>query len=240
MFASVSRTYRGLYLLALFIVLPACQAARIPLPDDLAAGERWAVKGRQGLKLRETLRFGPYEAAGVHRSWTRGRDRGSDVVESRERRQYYSFALREGGVDTWLVKCETAHEKGTIRTPIVDLDLRNRSSLSCALTEAAGSETWLLTLAEDRERPLEGRLYSESDTSMFTIRGTSNLQKSLPGASTSGYYITSSDGAMAAVEVVNSGSVTLHPSLVSEKRALLSAASAALLLLEELRTDAEA
>ncbi len=238
MFGPVSGTYRVLYLIVLIVLLPACQAARIPLPDDLTAGERWTVKGRQGWKLRETLRFGPYEAAGVRRSWTRGRDRGSDVVERRERRQYYSFALREDDVDTWLVKCETAHERGTIRTPVVDVDLRNRSRLSCALTEAEGSETWLLTLAEDRERPLEGRL--DGDASMFTVRGTSNLQKSLPGASTSGYYITSGDRAVAAVEVVNRGSVTLHPSLDSETKALLSAASAALLLLEELRTDAEA
>lgn len=238
MFRTISGTYRLTYLLLFFVLLSACQAARMPLPDDLTAGERWTVKGRQGLKLRETLRFGPYEAAGVRRSWTLGRDRGSDVVERHERNQHYSFALREDGVDAWLVKCETAHERGTVRTPIVDVDVRNRSRLSCALTEAVGSRTWLLTLAEDRERPLEGVL--EGDASTFTVRGTSNLQKGLPGGSTSGYYITSGDRVVAAVEVVNSGSVTLHPSLDSELKALLSAASAALLLLEELRSDVEA
>lgn len=238
MFGPVSGTYRALYLIVLFVLLPACQVARIPVPDDLTDGERWAVEGRQGLKLRERLHFGPYEAADVRRSWTRGRDRGSEVVERRERRQYYSFALREEGVDTWLVKCETEFERGTVRTPIMDLDLRNRSRLSCALTDAVSSETWLLTLTEDREQPLEGRL--EGDASTFTVLGTSNLENSLPGASTSGYYITAAGRPVAAVEVVNRGSVTLHPSLESETKALLSAASAALLLLEELRMDAEA
>lgn len=209
----------------------------MPVPDDLAAGDRWAVEGRQGLKLRETIRFGPYEAGSVRRSWTRERDRGTDAVEHLERRQSYSFTLRENGVDAWLVKCETALERGAVRTPIVDLDLRNRSRLSCALTEAVGSATWLLTLSEDRERPLEGRL--DGDAYTYAVRGTSKLQKSLPGASTSGYFVADAEGAVAAVEVVNRGSVTLHASLESGTRSLLSAASAALLLLEELRPDVE-
>lgn len=238
MSAPVTCAARLHYLIVILVLLPACQAARMPLPDDLTTGEHWTVQGRHGWKLRETIRFGPYEAASVRRSWTRARERGTDVVERRERRQYYSFALREGGADLWLVKCETALEQGTVRTPIVDLDLRNRSRLSCALTEAGGSETWLLTLNEDRERPLAGSLENEAST--FLVRGTSDLQKSLPSVSTSGYYVASGDRVVAAVEVVNRGSVTLLPSLEPSTKSLLSAASAALLLLEELRPAAEA
>lgn len=222
----------------LLLVLPACQTARIPVPDELADGDRWTVHGRQGWKLRESVRFGPYEAIDVRRSWTRGRDRGSDFVQERDRRQNFSFALREEGVVTWLVKCESALESASIHTPVVDLDLRNRSLLNCALSESEGTQTWLLSLAEDRERPLEGRL--ENEVSSFVVRGTSKLQKSLPSPSTSGYYVTSGDRTVAAVEVVNRGLVTLLPSLESGTKSLLSAASAALLLLEELRAEAEA
>lgn len=225
-------------LFALCIVTGGCQVARMPLPDDLLSSERWTVEGRQGLKLRERLRFGPYEAQNVDRSWTRGRDRVSEPFERNERNQRYSFVLKQNGESKWLVKCSTALDKGSVRTPIVDVDVKNRSTLDCAVTDANGSDTWLLALKETRERPLEGRLFT--DTEAYEVRGTTALKNSLATPATSGYYFMADSRTVAAVEVVNKGSVTLHSVVAPDRKSLFSAAAAALLLLEDLRESIEA
>lgn len=225
----------GRAVVALCLLLTACQAARMPLPDGLS--ERWPVEGRQGWMIQESLRFGPYTAVEVDRSWTRGRDREVPVYEGNDREQQYAFTLADNGRAAWLVKCRAALVKRTVRTPVVDVDLKNRSRLDCALTEADGPTTWLLTLEETNEKPLEGRLHIEGDE--ISVRGTTALEGSLRTQETSGYNITHGGRPVAAVEVVNSGSVTLAPSLESQSRSLLAAAAAALLLLEELRGSLE-
>lgn len=245
-------------LLALISLLAACQTARMPLPDELSGGERWPVQGRQGWKIQERLQFGPYAAEDVDRSWTRGRDLEVMIYERNRRKQTYSFTLAEQGSAAWHAACSTSLDRRTVHTPDVDLEFEDRSQLDCELTEAGGSATWLLVLGERYADPLEGRLYenltgltegtadsrgptgmrrgADAGPSSFHVRGTKALDGGLPSGTTSGYLIESGTGAVAAVEVVNDGSVTLRPTLDPEERSLLSAAAAALLLLEELRS----
>lgn len=210
----------------------------MPLPEGLAAAERWPVQGRQGWKIHERLNFGPYAAEDVDRSWTRGRDREVALYEGNDREQHYSFVLNEQGSATWLVKCRSGLEKRMVATPAVDVNLKNRSNLDCAITVADGSETWLLTLTESNERPLEGFL--ENGSRRFDVRGTNALEGSLPVPQTSGYHISDGTRVVGAVEVVNNGAVVLDGSLDVSTRSMLSAAATALLLLEELRTSLEA
>ena len=217
--------------LALCVLIAGCQTARMPLPESLT--EQWPVQGRQGWKIQESISFGPYAAVDMDRSWTRGRDRDIPVYEGNERQQHYAFTLTDDGSAAWLVKCRTALARHAITTPAVDVELRNRSRLDCALTEAEGKRTWQLTMKEDREEPLAGSLHTDDDA--FTVRGTTALEGGLPSAETSGYHLTHGSRPVAAVEVVNKGSVALDPTLSPETRSLLSAAAAALLLLDELR-----
>lgn len=237
-------------------LLASCQAARMPLPDGLAGAERWPVQGRQGWKINERLQFGPYAAVDVKRSWTRGRDHAAGAYERNSREQSYSFSLAEHGADRWLVKCSTSFDRKSVHTPAIDVDLSNRSRLDCALTSRDDSATWLLALRETRERPLEGRLSLDSGKLAgpastaglhatatnadpppdFLVRGTTALAGSLPTPETSGYLIEHHGRPAAAIEVINHGAVVLDATLEAETRSLLSAASAALLLLEELRS----
>lgn len=249
---------RPFALVALLSLLAACQSARMPLPDELSGGETWPVQGRQGWKLQERLHFGPYAAENVDRSWTRGRDLEVMIYERNRRKQTYSFTLAEQGSAVWHADCSTSLDRRTVHTSDVDLEFEDRSRLDCELAEAGGSARWLLVLGERYADPLEGRLYedlggitdgtagsrgptgthrgADIGPSSFQVRGTKALDGGLPSGTTSGYLIESGTGAVAAVEVVNNGSVTLRPTLDPAQRSLLSAAAAALLLLEELRS----
>jgi hypothetical protein len=238
--ASNRRGWRRRAALGLMAVLalPGCSMARMPLPDGLADSERMAVSGRQGLRLREMLSFGPYEARQVSRSSTRGRDRGDATATSSDRRQSYRFVLREAGHDHWHVACHASVARLRIDAVLVDVHATDESALYCNLESVERATTaWTLELRERREKPLSGHL--TLDAQRLEVVGTNALERSLPMGATSGYEIREGGSAVAAVEVINNGAVWLLEDLDPERRRLLSAVAAALLLLEDLRETLE-
>jgi hypothetical protein len=222
-------------LVVLLAFAPSCSMARMPVPESLSAAERMPVSGRQGLILRQQLRFGSYEAHNLRRSWTRGRDRGETTLATQsERRQAYSFTLRENGHDAWFVACHASVVMVTIETRVVDLHPTNESALYCNLQPLADpTAAWELVLREQRERPLSGTLSHGEAT--VQVAGTNRVERALPMGNTTGYEFRQDGEVIGAVEVINSGAVWLRGDRSPERRALLSAASAALLLLEDLR-----
>jgi hypothetical protein len=219
----------------LVMLLPACQMARMPLPETLSAAERMPVSGRQGLAIRQHLRFGPYEAYQVNRSWTRGRDRGATTVATQsERTKSYRFTLREDGQDRWSVACRASVLMVTIETRVVDIRPTNESALHCNIQSLENRTTaWELVLREQWERPLAGTLSLGADA--YQVIGTHRVERAPPTGSTTGYQFREGGELIGAVEVINRGAVWLRGDQSPERRSVLSAASAALLLLEDLR-----
>lgn len=216
------------------MLLAGCQATRMPGPDELSTSQRLAVEGRQGWKIHEHLRFGPYEAHEIDRSWTRGRDREILLYSGNKRRQRYTFTLREGGVDRWDVSCEANLTKHALGADGAEVALKNRSWLDCSLRSlGAPAEVWEMALSERSERPLGGRL--SHGAAELEVRGTRKIQGGLPGEATTGYEVLEEERVVGAVEVVNNGAVWLHEGLSPDRQSLLSASAAALLLLEDLR-----
>lgn len=215
-------------------LLGACQTAQMPVPETLAAAPRMNVQGRQGWKIDQRLRFGPYEANDVSRSWTRGGDIQVRTVSASGRRQNYAFTLREGGQERWRVECDANLVRAGIEVGGVEVEPLSRSALECRLNSLDGAAgPWFLTLTEQHERPLAGTV--RSDTRTLQVQGTNRLERSLPAGYTTGYEIGAQGGTLAAVEVVNAGAVWLQPGLDPVQSSLLSAVAAALLLLEDLR-----
>jgi hypothetical protein len=216
------------------VLLLGCQAARMPVPETLATAEGMKVSGRQGLRLNETIRFGAYEASPIERSWTRGRDRGATAVaRDSERIQSYRFTFREGDVAHWFVACRAAVESVRIDLGVVDVHPSDQSTLYCNLQSTSDRlVAWELELAERRGRPLSGTL-TRGDRG-FDIVGTNRVAGALPLDATTGYEIREGPTAVGAVEVINHGAVWLSPGLDPAHRPVLAAASAALLLLEDL------
>lgn len=216
------------------LLLAGCRTAHMPLPDPLETTQRFSVEGRQGLKIKEHLRFGPYEAHAIDRSWVKGRDLQILAFEGNKRKQRYTFALREGQAERWSVSCEAFLRRQAISTEIVEVEVTNRSSVACLLWSPEDpAETWHLELLESGERPLAGRL-SRGDMAL-DISGTRALHKGLPTHATTGYHFLEEEHVIGAVEVINNGAVWLHSEAAPYLQSVLSATAAALLLLEDLR-----
>jgi hypothetical protein len=224
-------------LLAALLLLPAlggCSTARMPVPAGLEAAPRLDVQGRQGMRIRQQLRFGPYETHELQRSWTLGRDLSVRPVSASGRRQRFEFTLREEGRPIWRADCQATLVRAGATVGGVEIDPLDRSTLECRLDGAGDTgEHWNLSMSEQYERPLAGAARQGAAT--VEVRGTNRLDGALSAAQTTGYEITEGGRALAAVEVVNDGAVWLRPDLGAERRGMLAALAAALLLVEELR-----
>jgi hypothetical protein len=211
-----------------------CQVARMDLPESLAGVERLEVRGRQGLSLRQRIRFGEYETSRVSRSWTRVRDRGAtSTARQHDRRQEYRFILSEGGVERWSVSCLSTLRAFVLEAGGVEVRPSDESALFCNLQSLQEPEiAWELQLREQHERPLQGVLSRGGER--IAVRGTNRSQGPFALGSTTGFELGDS-GSAAAVEVINSGAVFLPATLTPERRSLLATAAAALLALEDPR-----
>ena len=214
-----------------FLLLAGCRTARMPVPAALATAERYAVEGRQGLKVGEQLRFGPFEAREIDRTWVRGGDLEVVGLEFNRRLQRYAFVLQGGAAERWAVSCETTLRRRIIDGEDIQTTLRDRSKLDCTL-EGGRAERWTLSLSDRRDQPLAGTL--SSGATDLAVRGTKKLAGGLPAESTTGYEIGMGDQPVAAVEVIGDGAVWLTQT-DGVPRDVLAAVAAALLLLEDLR-----
>jgi len=206
----------------------------MPVPDALSATERLPVQGRQGWKIKEHLRFGAYQAHAIDRSWVRGGDVQILAYDGSKRKQYYTFVLREGQIDRWRVSCEAFLRRQALSTGVADVELKNRSELECRLFSLEDpSEEWLLALTERGERPLTGSL-SKGSTKL-EVQGTRALQQGTRADATTGYQVLDAGQPVGAVEVVNDGAVWLRDEARTDRRGVLPATLAVLLLLEDLR-----
>lgn len=230
------------HLLILFAVATAgCTTARMPVDETLASGEYLTVEGRQGWKIHERITFGSYATENVDRSWTKGSGFAINEVEMNRRRQTFSFTLFGAGSPLYTVACEVRLRHGEVNTPIVDVEFRNRSKVDCLLDAADTGEPdrtdWTLALEERGEKPLTGVLSSRGGA--FDVSGTNKLKGGLPVSFTTGYYIRRDGRDIGAVEVVNDGAVRIKADLSATDKHAVAAASAALLLLEDLRASIE-
>lgn len=216
------------------LMAPGCHAARMPLPEGLAAAERLPVSGRQGLSPGTRLRFGSFEAYPVTRSWTRGRERGATpMATERERIQTYEFSLREDGAEPWFVACRASLRSVRIDAGPFQVHPSDESALYCNLRAVGDAQiAWELELEERHGRPLAGTL--SLPPTRLSIVGTDRVEGALPTGLTTGYEIRAGADVLGAVEVINGGAIWLRHEPDPERRRLLAASATALLLLEDL------
>ena len=225
---SIRMTFIALCLAAL---AAGCQSARMPLPDSLASTEHLAVHGRNGVKIKERLAFGPFEARSIDRSWTRGIGLTAVPLELSRRKQTYAFDLHEDGAMRWRTACEIRLYSNIVDPGPVDLVLVDQSTLTCNFNAPGGR--WTLTLTGEYEQPLSGIL--AGGRTALHVSGTRGLRGGLPAETTTGYTILQAGRSVAAVEVLGNGAVWMDTAS-SEDPTLLAALAAALLLAEDLHS----
>jgi len=219
--------------------LPACRVAHMPVPDELLAGTRMPVSGRQGFLPGRHLRFGPFEARDMDRSWTRGRERSGDDAGRRTAegryRQRYSFRLHEGERAIWHVQCQTDVQAVVVQAGANQTDLRRVMSLECLLTRPdSDAASWRLALDATGERPPTGQLAGGGRR--FLVEGTAALQGTpLTFGRPSGYFILEGLRTLATIEVLGDGVVRLGLGLPAVERDAVVGAATALLLFDDLQ-----
>jgi hypothetical protein len=210
----------------------ACAPAQMEIPASLAGASGLAVEGRQGLRITERLRFGTYEAVAIERSWTGGRDVRILGYERERRDQRFAFTLAVGGDEVWDVDCKATLRTRGFETRGVEIDPEDRSSLDCRMRGSDDPDArFRMLVEEENERPMKGTL--ANDDRRIDVLGTNRIQGGVvPVASASGYELREDGTTLAAVEVINDGRVWIG---TPRDQALLAAAAASLLLLEDLR-----
>jgi hypothetical protein len=223
------------------LALSACAPAAIPVPTELSAAPKMEVSGRQGWRVGQRVRFGPYGTERVRRSPTVIEEYPGLVSTRGEHSQYYSFRLTEDGAVVARVGCVAEATARAGRVPVIgEVTSLSRASLQCSLSPSEATSTaddeWTLLVETRNDRPLEGTLSGEAGR--FEVEGTSRIEGGASACcNTSGYYLRRDGRPVGAVEVINQGAVWLETGLSGEERRMLAGAAMALLLHEALGED---
>jgi hypothetical protein len=151
----------------------------------------------------------------------------------RERRdQRFSYTLAAGGTEVWDVDCKATLRTRGFEVRGVEIDPEDKSSLDCRMRGTDDqNERWRMLVEEEHDRPMNGTL--ASDDRRIEVVGTNRIAGGIvPMAGATGYEIRDGGVTLAAVEVINDGRVWIR---APRDEALLAAAAAGLLLLEDLR-----
>lgn len=220
--------------------LPSVASARLKpaalrLPEELAAAERLPVTGRQGWKLLERLEFGDVRVGSVERSLTKGSDLGIWVYAGSRRRQSFGFTVHPGAGESWRGAAATDLRRRALEADGFSVSFREKTGFVARLAPSdRPEEAWTLDLRQRWDGPLAGTLRGGGRE--FSVRSSDRLAGTpLRLGEPAGYLVEAAGRAVAAAEVVGDGAVWFAPDLAAADRAPVTAALAALLLLEELR-----
>lgn len=209
------------------LIFTGCQSAQMPIPADLQS--QAPLVAQRGTSADEpALRLGAYEA---HSFWRieAGTPRASgatpEAVSANDEAQRYGFTLRLGDTDLWEASCASKEpRRQATRTDVV----------SCTLTaHGEADDAWTLVLYPMDESRLAGVL--QQDDAVYEVRGTDQAADALLNWKQTGYLLGRTGQILAAVDLSDSGRLWMRTSSDLRETTLLTAASAALLLSEDVR-----
>ncbi len=230
---------RCLSVLLLAVLLSGCRSAQMAIPSDLEARSvGYPCIGRGGFGLSEAFSFGPYQVEDVHRGWKVTTTWSVIFYERSHARQQFEYTLKAPKGNPWRGQAATGVRQSDLKGMIAggDLTWGLDSDLNFVVQIGQGDKpkAWTLVLAEgSRDTTLKGQFSNGKTT--YRIEGSHKLAGSpMPLVDTSGYLIYKGNRLVAAVDILNAGSVTFDSKLSATKRAPLAAAAAALLLYKDI------
>jgi hypothetical protein len=227
--------------LAFLLLMPlaGCQSARMAVPADLEArADAYPCSGRGGFSLSEKFSFGPYEVFQVKRGWTRRTTWTLALYENAKARQQYEFSLQTPSGRIWQGQAATGVRRENLKSSIAGGELtwgleKNMEYLA-RLGLPDQPTAWTLTLAEKTADDVPRGVLTDG-TRTYQIAGSRNLAgSSIPLMETAGFLLRDGNRLVAAVDLINAGSVFLDRHLPAETRDPLAAAAAALLLYRDI------
>jgi hypothetical protein len=240
------RTASLLLLLVIGLSLGGCKVAHMALTKDFQSGSNaLAVEGRSLSFISKSFHFGQYDVTDIHRGWTRGKglsiSKDSDSkLSASEAKQKYEFSFNEPDRATWGVQCATQAGWSKLETKGFlgggfGIEFSSHRQLVCALDQDGGVKLSKLVMAQSAdETALDGIMTDGAtriDISPTHKLDTTPLQVSEP----TGYFFHINGRTVGAVEVINKGTVWINNSVTPETRSALAAASAVLLLYQDVK-----
>ena len=237
------------WLLLLFtgLSLSGCQVAHMALPQDLKSeSSELTVEGRSLLIFNDSIQFGLYHVANIHRGWTTGGgfsiSSGNSEYGSSEAEQKYEFLLFDSDRTTWQVHCATGADWSQLETQgflggSLTIEFSSNQQLVCTLQQEGGGTLSRLVMTQSasaNETALQGIVTTGAtriDISATHRLDTTPLQVSMP----TGYIFHIGGRPVGAVEVINAGTVWLNNAVTPEIRSALAATSAVLLLHQDVK-----
>ncbi len=224
--------FMGLTIATLFI---GCRMARMAIPEPLMTeAVEMTVEGRQKFTFKESLTFGPYRVTDVDRSWTKTSSWGGQWFSNSKAKQSYEFTLRDSNTPIWEAQCATGVDERELNFNNFlggQLEITSASIyFACAFLEKQERKRWRLVMSQSPSEMVMDGVLTDGQT-RINVKGSQKLQGSpIPLSDPTGYEFELRGHIVGAVEVINKGSVWLHPSIEPEIRSALATASSALLL----------
>ena len=236
------RLLRSLSAAFLLLAAAGCQSARMAVPAELESGaDAWPCVGRGGLAFAEHFSFGPYRVSNVQRSWTRRVSWSIAFFGQSSARQRFEFSLDTPSSRIWQAQAATGMRREDLKDSIgggqLTWGLSRNVEFAARIAPAGETNAWTLALADAMDaKPMQG-FFSGNGVSL-RVESTRKLAgTSIPLSEPSGFLVFDGNRIVAAIDVVNAGSVYFDRSIDPSLRDPLAAASAALLLYRDISGD---
>lgn len=223
------------------LTFTGCQTARMAIPPDLEQrAEVLPCVGRGGFQLKEKLSFGGYEVQSVKRGWTSRFTWDVVVYEHSTIKTKFAFELKTPGGDLWQGRAANGVKRGDTKGILLaggtlDVNLAFDMNYVVNLGFAGQSNAWTLIMEENRAnaRLMKGRF--TDGRVVYDVEGSRELAgSSISLMETAGFIIYQGGTPVAAVDLLNEGSVRFDRQLAPAQRDALAAAATALLLYRDI------
>ena len=225
----------------LLLFLPGCRPAHMAVPRSLQnSATVMEVSGRQKLSFDESFAIPPYQVTQVNRGWTRSTAWGIMMWNSSNRDQSYNFIVQNPGMTDFRVQCATDRswqglEFGDVFKGTLDIEYAVDANLLCEISQDKAAPVSLVMKYDDRGNMMLSGKLSDGKT-QIAVRASNKLEGSPIALSTAtGYFFSRSGKTIAAVDVINEGMIWLAADVSTQEQQLLTTASAALLLFQDLQ-----
>lgn len=231
---------RGLW--AMLLALSGCTTARMALPPDFESrSEAFPCRGRNTFSLSERFSFGPYQVADVHRGWSHRSSWTLIIYERAKARQQYEFTLQAPSGNQWQGQAATGVReedfKGTVAGGELTWELDRDVNFVTRLGHSGQTNAWTLALAAKNSAIVFNGTLSDGAVS-YRVAGTRQLAgTAMPLSENAGVVFYDGMQPVAAVDLLNAGSVHFATDLTPVQREPLAAAAAALLLYRDITQD---
>lgn len=219
------------------VILSACATAKVAVSPDLKNRSHEYKITEKPLLTGDKIKFGPYLASKIDRSFTRGSGFTINSYKSERRHQTYSYDFN--GKLSWKAVCEMSGKGQSVKiinkprtSGTVDFGLETALNCSFNTTDQKAS-AFTLSFSGPRLVEITGSFNVSSDTYRVAVINRVEGSSFALGSPT-GYAIYSGNNLIAAVDSINrKGPVWINKQLSDDSKDRVSLVIVALLLFQE-------